>query len=116
MGLKGIVLIVLVVVSHHWPIGLSVVHDNSWSNHSKGKGEKHQEHSYLRIKLVQCVYGVFYTPSMDSMLNVSPDCYSRVLLLWLKVRLFGKLGSRFRVPFHRQVVQDEGIDVAGHMF
>ena len=49
---------------------------------------------------------------MDSLLNLlsSPD--GRVLLLGRQVGFFRELGRRFRVPFHRQVVEDESIDVA----
>lgn len=49
---------------------------------------------------------------MDGMLDVLASLDGWVRLLRLQVRFPTKLGGGFRIPFHRQVVEDQGIDIA----
>lgn len=61
-------------------------------------------HTYLRIKIIQRLDGMFYPSRVDSMLNISPRSYRVVFLLRLEVGLFGEVGSSLWVALHRKVV------------
>ena len=68
--------------------------------------------AYLHIELVQGVDSTLYLARVYVILDALSVANGRIFLLRLEVCLFGEVCSRSREAFHREVVQDECVDVA----
>lgn len=67
--------------------------------------------TYIRIEGIQGRDGRLDIPAVNGMLDLLSRLDGGVRLLWRQVCLFGEVGSGAWVPLHRQVVQDQSVDV-----
>lgn len=105
------VLIVIVVGSHPGPEGLCVVHVETLVLIIAAKGSR-KMCSYLWVELVKLRDCLLNVAAVDGMLDILTSLDGSIPLLWPQVCLLTELGGSLGVPFHRQVVEDQSIDVA----
>lgn len=52
---------------------------------------------------------------MDAVLDLLSRHDGGAILVRLEICFFGKVGRSVRIPFHSQVIQDQGVDVTARL-
>lgn len=104
----------LVVMSHHW---LEYSHmrgacNNSYYNHVIfGVGITKSSQSHLWVEFIKSFNGGLNIATVYMILNFLSGADGRIVLVWLQICFLGEFCSRIGVALHRQVVQNQGIDI-----
>lgn len=106
----------LVVLSHHW---LEYSHkrgacNNSYYNHvicGVAGTKKRSSRSHLWIKFIESFNGSLNIATVYIVLNFLSGADGCVVLMWLQICFLGEFCRRIGVALHRQVVQNQGIDI-----